>query len=257
MKKYVGLVILCCFLLCGKSVYAQETVGFESINVGMNGEVSIEVDTNDTARVRDAIVSVVAAREGTSIKTANDYNLVFESPIASVILSLLYTDLRHGIEPVARLSYTIVPQREKTLIRSRGSMVSLPNTMREQQSPATGKKDVAFVHNLLQLIKAEIEPGYEPQIVEIGKKAEKPEEKPLEVGWVIEDKTITSVKDGSAAGNAKLQSGDTIEEVNLVPASEIQDINALVLEKWGMGNSVTLVCDREGEKIVVTLRHSK
>lgn len=88
-----------------------------------------------------------------------------------------------------------------------------------------------------------------PQIDKDGKEIER-----LSIGWQLAENKIVEIEKNGLAEKAGLLENDVITEINLSPADTVKNIDSYCLEKLRAGSSVMLLCDRDGESVLITLK---
>lgn len=88
-----------------------------------------------------------------------------------------------------------------------------------------------------------------PQIGDDGKEVER-----LSIGWTLAENKIVEVEKNGLAEKAGLLENDIITEINLSPADTVKNIDSYCMEKLRAGSSVMLLCDRDGEPVLITLK---
>lgn len=88
-----------------------------------------------------------------------------------------------------------------------------------------------------------------PQIDKDGNEIER-----LNIGWTLAENKIVEIEKNGLAEKAGLQADDVIKEINLSPADTVKNIDSYCLEKLRAGSSIMLLCDRNGESVLITLK---
>lgn len=219
------------------------------------------MNSAETNKVRDAIVSIVGKEKGIRISHVSDYQLVFEFNTKNDIANLLFMNLRTGVQPVGRIYFDLIPMSEQTLIKASTAFVENPGTGYEVINRNIGNKnDERILHNILEKVAATVDKTYQPKYLE--KKSTKDKEKEIkvpkekELGLVIgEDGSVVETVPGSEA-HEKIIVGDVILEINgmSINGMDHDAIKTYIADKWDSGASLIVLVQRSGEKKYITLK---
>lgn len=230
-------------------------------NAADDSEVSKEMATTNMKVVKDAIMQVVMstpALDGIKIHHVDDYSVVFQKTIDNPMAVILYSNSHAMRYPANRLYFNLIPFSDKILVKSYVALVKNPGSGAEHElAPSSYKKDLQGIAQLLEEIKAVVEPGYIPLVIEepkSNKKEEKPQEKPLGLKLGENGEIIEVQKDSYADG--VLFVGDKILDINAQNISSMDKdaIESYIANKWGAGSSLVMVVEHEGQKNVISLK---
>lgn len=229
-----------------------------------NSEVSKEIATTDMKSVKDAIMQVVMSTpklKGIKLHHTDDYSIVFQKIIDNPMAILLYSNSYAMRYPVNRLYFNLVPFSDKILVQSYIALVKNPDSGAEHElAPSTNKNDLQGLAQILEEIKAVVEPGYVPLVIEKQQTSDKKEKQPIkqQLGIKFEENgTITEVQENSCAYQV-LFVGDKILEINASPINSMtkEEAEKLLAEKWEAGLSIMFTYERGGVKDIVSIKRA-